>query len=56
MIALIDYGAGNLHSVHNALKQAGAHDLVITNDPDAVRGADRIILPGVALFVRAATR
>lgn len=50
MIALIDYGAGNLHSVANALKAAGAQDLSITADPDAVAKADRIVLPGVGAF------
>lgn len=50
MIALIDYGAGNLHSVANALKAAGAPNLSITADPDAVRRADRIVLPGVGAF------
>ena len=49
-IALIDYGAGNLHSVDNALRAAGASDLVVTADPDAVASADRIVLPGVGAF------
>ena len=49
-LALIDYGAGNLHSVHNALKAAGAADIVVTADPDAVVRADRIVLPGVGAF------
>jgi glutamine amidotransferase len=49
-IALIDYGAGNLHSVHNALRKAGADDVVITADADVVRRADRIVLPGVGAF------
>jgi len=49
-LALIDYGAGNLHSVHNALKAAGATDVVVTADPDVVRKADRIVLPGVGAF------
>jgi glutamine amidotransferase len=53
-IALIDYGAGNLHSVHNALKAAGAEGLVITADPDAVAKADRIVLPGVGAFAACA--
>ena len=48
-VALIDYGAGNLHSVHNALKAVGA-DVVVTADPLIVRGADRIVLPGVGSF------
>jgi imidazole glycerol-phosphate synthase subunit HisH len=49
-IALIDYGAGNLHSVHNALVKAGAKDVVITADPDTVARAERIVLPGVGAF------
>ncbi len=49
-IALIDYGAGNLHSVHNALKAAGAADVAVTADPDVVRGAGRVVLPGVGSF------
>ncbi len=49
-IALIDYGAGNLHSVHNALKAAGAERVIVTADPALVRGAWRIVLPGVGSF------
>ena len=49
-LALIDYGAGNLHSVHNALKAAGAVDVVVTADPKIVAKADRIVLPGVGAF------
>lgn len=49
-LALIDYGAGNLHSVHNALKAAGAADVVVTASPDVVVKADRIVLPGVGAF------
>lgn len=49
-IALIDYGAGNLHSVENALRAAGATDLTVTADPDVVATADRIVLPGVGAF------
>lgn len=49
-IALIDYGAGNLHSVHNALKAAGAERIAVTADPNIVRGARRIVLPGVGSF------
>ncbi|MDN3646319.1 imidazole glycerol phosphate synthase subunit HisH [Pontixanthobacter aestiaquae] len=50
VIALIDYGAGNLHSVHNALKAVGSEGVAITADPDVVRAADRIVLPGVGSF------
>ncbi|HWV12520.1 MAG TPA: imidazole glycerol phosphate synthase subunit HisH [Sphingobium sp.] len=49
-LALIDYGAGNLHSVHNALRKAGADNAVITADPEVVAKADRIVLPGVGAF------
>jgi glutamine amidotransferase len=49
-LALIDYGAGNLHSVANALIAAGAADLAITADPETVARADRIVLPGVGAF------
>lgn len=49
-VALIDYGAGNLRSVHNALVAAGAADVVVTADPDAVARADRVVLPGVGAF------
>jgi imidazole glycerol-phosphate synthase subunit HisH len=49
-LALIDYGAGNLQSVKNALKAAGAVDVVVTGDPDVVARADRIVLPGVGAF------
>ncbi|HET9510211.1 MAG TPA: imidazole glycerol phosphate synthase subunit HisH [Sphingomonas sp.] len=50
MIALIDYGAGNLKSVHNALIAAGARDVMVTADADVVRKAGRIVLPGVGAF------
>ncbi len=49
-VALIDYGAGNLHSVHNALKAAHASNITVTADPQIVRRADRIVLPGVGAF------
>jgi glutamine amidotransferase len=49
-IALIDYGAGNLQSVRNALKAAGAADIAVTADPDAVARSGRVVLPGVGAF------
>ena len=49
-IALIDYGAGNLRSVANALRVAGAERVEITADVNVVRAADRIVLPGVGAF------
>lgn len=48
-IALVDYGAGNLHSVENALKAVGA-TVTVTADAEIVRRADRIVLPGVGSF------
>ena len=52
-VALIDYGAGNLHSVENALKAVRAR-VKVTGDPDVVRRAGRIVLPGVGSFVACA--
>ena len=49
MIAIIDYGAGNLHSVKNALDYLGA-EAVITGDKDVILAADKVILPGVGAF------
>ena len=52
-VALVDYGAGNLHSVQNALKAAGAERIAVTADPIGIRMADRIVLPGVGAFAAA---
>lgn len=49
MIAIIDYGAGNLFSVQNALTYIGEKH-VITNDMDEIKKADSYILPGVGAF------
>ena len=46
MIAIIDYKAGNIRSVENALKRLGA-EYVLTADPEMIRRADHVILPGV---------
>jgi glutamine amidotransferase len=50
IVALIDYGAGNLQSVANALKASGAEGVAVTADPQVVRAADRLVLPGVGSF------
>jgi glutamine amidotransferase len=50
VIAVVDYKAGNLTSVMKALAAIGADDAVSTDDPEAVRRADKIILPGVGHF------
>lgn len=49
MIAIVDYGAGNLVSVKKALDWLG-HDCAITSDPERVRNATRVVLPGVGHF------
>lgn len=46
MIAIIDYKAGNIRSVENALKRLGA-EYVLTADPEMIRRTDHVILPGV---------
>lgn len=46
MIAIIDYGAGNLRSIRRALEANGG-DVVITSEPSEIRKADRVVLPGV---------
>jgi len=51
-VALIDYGSGNLRSAEKALVRAaaGTADIVVTNDPETVARADRVVLPGVGAF------
>src|SRR5215510_6296 len=52
IVAIVDYGAGNLRSAEKALAEAAKGDarVVVTSDPDAVRKADRVVLPGVGAF------
>jgi imidazole glycerol-phosphate synthase subunit HisH len=54
MIAIIDYGMGNLRSVQKALEAVG-HGATVTCDPDVVRSAYKVILPGVGAFADAAS-
>ncbi len=52
-VAIIDYGSGNLHSAAKAFERAAAETgqpIVVTRDPDMVRRADRVVLPGVGAF------
>lgn len=49
MIAIIDYGVGNLFSLTSSFKYVGA-DVVVTSDPNEIKKADKIILPGVGAF------
>jgi len=55
MIAIIDYGMGNLRSVQKALQRAGG-DARIVDSPDQLARADKIVLPGVAAFGDAVDR
>ncbi len=49
MIAVIDYGVGNLFSLTSSLRAIGA-ECTVTSDPDVIKRADKIILPGVGAF------
>lgn len=49
MIAIIDYGMGNLRSVQKGFEKVG-HEAVVTRDPDQVRKAAKVVLPGVGAF------
>ena len=55
MIAIVDYGVGNLFSLISSFKKIGA-DIVVTADAEAIKSADRIILPGVGAFEDAARK
>ena len=55
MIAIVDYGVGNLFSLISSFKKIGA-DIVVTSDPKVIKSADRIILPGVGAFEDAARK
>ena len=50
MLAVIDYGAGNLRSVLHALNYLGAESIRVVRTPHELRGAEKIILPGVGAF------
>jgi glutamine amidotransferase len=50
MIAIIDYGIGNLASVQNMFLKIGVREVKITGDPELIRKADKVLLPGVGSF------
>jgi glutamine amidotransferase len=50
VIAIVDYGVGNLANVERALRRAGASDVGITDDRDAILGSRAVVLPGVGHF------
>jgi glutamine amidotransferase len=54
-VVIVDYGSGNLHSASKAFERAAresgvSQSIVVTSDPDLVRKADRVVLPGVGAF------
>ena len=49
-VAIVDYGSGNLHSAAKAFERMADEPILVTADPAAVAGADRIVLPGVGAF------
>jgi len=54
-VAIIDYGSGNLHSAAKAFERAAREEglnepIMVTSDPEEVRRADRVVLPGVGAF------
>ena len=55
MIAVVDYGVGNLFSLASSLSAIGA-ETVVTGDADVIRSADKILLPGVGAFEDAAKK
>ena len=55
MIAVIDYGVGNLFSLCSSLERIGA-EAVVTSDPEIIAKADKLILPGVGAFADAAKK
>ena len=55
MVAVVDYGVGNLFSLCSSLAAIGA-ETVVTDDPAVLSSADRIILPGVGAFGDAADK
>ncbi len=54
-VAIVDYGSGNLHSAHKAFERAAREaglqrEVVVTSDPERVRAAEHVVLPGVGAF------
>ena len=50
MIAIIDFGMGNLGSVYNMFKWLGYHNAIITADLEQIKASDKLVLPGVGSY------
>ncbi|MCI1721968.1 MAG: imidazole glycerol phosphate synthase subunit HisH [Lachnospiraceae bacterium] len=50
MIAILDYGMGNIGSIRNMLKKIGVGEIILTHDAEEIRSSDHLILPGVGAF------
>ena len=55
MVAIVDYGVGNLFSLQSSFAAIGA-EVVVTADPDVLWASDRVVLPGVGAFGDAAEK
>lgn len=55
MIAIIDYGVGNLFSLKSSFRHIGA-DIIVTSDKEEIKKADKLVLPGVGAFCDAAEK
>ena len=55
MVAIVDYGVGNLFSLKSSFARVGA-EVTVTGDPAVLHAADRIVLPGVGAFGDAAAK
>ena len=55
MVAIVDYGVGNLFSLKSSFAAIGV-DVIVTADPEVLKSADRIVLPGVGAFEDAAKK
>ena len=55
MIAIVDYGVGNLFSLRSSFAAIG-QEVTVTNEPDVLRSADKLVLPGVGAFGDAADK
>ena len=55
-LAIVDYGMGNIKSITSTLKFLGVDEVLITNNFDELKNAEKIILPGVGSFAKAMSK